>query len=86
MEIQSVEQATFLPNPKTKREQCIEPCQGCNKMYSDENIGDVCIAYKNPKFIHRLGGCALQSNKVIESIKQKKTNPIKASKRLRRKK
>lgn len=76
--------ATFLPNPDVMREQCIPECMGCNKMFSDENTGDVCIAYVNPKAMHRLGGCALQSNKEIEITAKKKINPIKASKRGRR--
>jgi hypothetical protein len=79
----SHEKATILPNPQIVREQCTEQCTGCNKMYSDENIGDVCIAYTNPKALHRLG-CALKSNKIIEEIKEKKINPIKASKKARK--
>lgn len=86
------ETATFLPNPKglkvgdgeyIKREQCVEECMGCNKMFSDENIGDVCIAFLYPKEKHRLGQCLLQSNRKIEVIAKKKINPIKASKRAR---
>lgn len=47
-----------LPNPDgvwiTKdqlvtREQCVQQCQGCRNMFSDENIGDVCIPYADPK-------------------------------------
>ena len=86
MEGLTVEKATFLPNPHIEREQCVTQCEGCNKMYSDENIGDVCIAYFSPKAKHRLG-CALQSNRKIEAdATAKKINPIKASKRARRKK
>lgn len=79
-----MEKAIFLPNPEIKREQCIEQCNGCNKIYSDENIGNVCIAYVNPNALFRLGECALKSNKVIEKDTKKKINPIKMSKRLRR--
>jgi len=77
------ERATFLPNPDVERKQCVKECLGCDKMYSDENIGDVCIAYINPKNIHRIG-CGLQSNKIIEVSVKKKINPIKASKRGKR--
>jgi hypothetical protein len=78
------EKATFLPNPDVKREQCVEECIGCNKMYSDSNIGDVCIAYVSPKAVHRMG-CALASNKKSEATEgKKKINPLKASKRGRR--
>lgn len=77
------EKATILPNPHIKREQCIEKCQGCNKMYSDENIGDVCIAYADPKAIWRRG-CALASNKKTEVSTKKKVNPLKWSKRRNR--
>jgi hypothetical protein len=76
--------ANVLPNPDVKREQCVNECKGCQKMFSDENIGDVCIAYVNPKAIHRIG-CSLKTNKELEYIKAQKLNPIKASKRSRRK-
>lgn len=76
--------ANILPNPGVKREQCVKECIGCEKMFSDENIGDVCIAYVNPKAIHRFG-CPLQTNKPEETKKDsKKINPLKKSKRSRR--
>ena len=75
----SYEKATFLPNPHVKREQCVAGCQGCNKMFSDSDIGDVCIAYVDPAKIHRLGGCYLQSNKKMAEEEQKKINPLKAN-------
>ena len=75
--------ANVLPNPSVKREQCVEQCKGCEKMFSDENIGDVCIAYVSPKAVHRIG-CALQTNKEVTQEKAQKVNPIKASKRARR--
>ena len=46
---EEIEEKIVLPNPEVKRDQCVKECQGCNKMFSDENIGDVCIAYINPK-------------------------------------
>ena len=87
--------ADYLPNPQglfdaetktfTPREQCIPACQECDKMFSDHDIGDVCIAYINPKAIWRKGNCALSSHKVIEDTGPKKfINPIKSSKRGRR--
>ena len=83
MNNQYVEKATFLPNPDVAREQCVQECTGCNKMFSDANIGDVCIAYADPKIWK--GVCPLQSNKKFEPVKgKKKMNPLKASKRLRR--
>lgn len=75
--------ATVLPKPHVKREQCVEQCDGCAKMYSDENVGDVCIAYVSPKAIHRIG-CCLKTNKEAEQEKTHKINPLKASKRARR--
>ena len=86
MEEQIFEKATFLPNPHVKREQCVVGCEGCKKMYSDNTIGDVCIAYRDPKVMFNRGGCFLHSNKKVEAEAKKKINPIKASKRLRRKK
>lgn len=74
------EKATYLPNPNIKRKQCVKQCEGCNKMFSDENIGDVCIAYADPKETHRIG-CFLKSNKETQKITKKKLNPIKKSKR-----
>lgn len=47
-----------LPNPDgvwiTKdvlvtRQQCVKQCQGCRNMFSDENKGDVCIPWGDPK-------------------------------------
>lgn len=78
-----VEKAKILPNPEVIREQCVEECIGCKKMYSDENVGDVCIAYIDPKISHRNGGCALKSNKEILSESGKKVNPLKASRRMK---
>lgn len=75
--------ANILPNTDIEREQCVKECTGCLKMYSDETIGDVCIAYISPKAKHRLG-CGLKTNKEIEIESKKKINPLKASKRLRR--
>lgn len=82
MNTQIVDKATFLPNSDISREQCIKECLGCNKMFSDVNIGNVCIAYVDPKIWK--GVCPLQSNKKIETVKGKKINPLKASKRMRR--
>ena len=31
-----------------QREQCIDKCEGCDRMFSDENIGDVCMPYLYP--------------------------------------
>lgn len=78
------EPATFLPNPDIHREQCVKGCDGCNKMYSDNTVGDVCIAYIDPKYWFDRGGCALKSNKMFDDSGKKKINPIKASKRARR--
>ena len=39
----------MLLNNDVKREQCVKQCVGCNRMFSDENIGDVCEAYQFPK-------------------------------------
>lgn len=69
-----------LPNPELEREQCVKECIGCNKIYSDHDIGDVCIAYFSPKAKQKLG-CPLQSNKEIEKVDKKWVNPIKHSKR-----
>jgi hypothetical protein len=84
------ERSTFLPRPYINREKCVVECMGCKKMYSEIPLGEcvledhVCIAYINPKAIQKRG-CALQSNKAkLEEVK-KKVNPLKASKRARRK-
>jgi len=82
--------ASVLPNPHIKREPCVEQCMGCHKIYSDLPLGEcsledhVCIAYVSPKAIHRIG-CALKTNREMEQEKAQKLNPIKASKRARRK-
>jgi hypothetical protein len=87
-----VERATVLPNPHVKRENCVPECIGCKKIYSNLPLGEcnledhVCIAYTSPKAMNRLGVCALHSKRIIESVEKKKINPIKASKRARRKK
>ena len=85
------EPATYLPNPHMPRKACIPDCRGCNKMYSDLPDGErgledfVCISYMDPNILHRLGECALKSNKVHTKDTGKKVNPLKASKRLIRK-
>lgn len=81
MKKESINKPTVLPNSHIKREQCAEGCKGCNKMFSDENIGDVCISYVDPKERFRLGECYLKSNKEIESGDKKKINPLKLNKR-----
>ena len=70
MAVKKVEEK-ILPNPELPREQCVEECSGCEMMFSDSNIGDVCIAYLNPKAIQRLG-CAIQTNKITETDKKEK--------------
>lgn len=83
--------AKFLPNPHIERENCVEQCMGCAKIYSDIPLGEcsledhVCIAYVSPKAIHRIG-CFLKTNKDFVTEKEHKVNPLKASKRARRKK
>ena len=42
-----------------------------------------CKSYTDPAKVHRRG-CFLKSNKEIEQTKKKKINPLKASKRARR--
>jgi hypothetical protein len=37
-----------LPHPEVYREQCVPECKGCEKMYSDKKVGDVCMAYISP--------------------------------------
>lgn len=80
------EKATFLPRPEITREQCVEGCEGCGKMYSDNgtNIGEVCVAYVSPKAQFRRGVCLLKTNRTFEEEGGKKINPLKASKRARK--
>jgi hypothetical protein len=54
----------------------VPECEGCNKI-----DGDICTAYLYPAAKHRLCECPLKSNRILEIIKDKKINPIKASKR-----
>lgn len=90
MEMENFERAEFLPNPNIKREFCVPECMGCNKMYSNIPFGKcvledhVCIAYASPKEMHRNGGCVLKSNRILTAEEIKKMNPLKASKRARR--
>ena len=88
-----ITKSSFLPNPDAEREPCVPECDGCNRRYERiivteggmiPVIDDVCISYTNPAAIHRLG-CPMKSNKVVESTNgKKKINPLKLSKRLRR--
>ncbi len=72
-------QATVLPNPDgmwdgetqtfIPREQCAQQCAGCKKMFSDHDMGDVCIAYISPKAHwrnYRIEVDKLKDNKEIE--------------------
>lgn len=54
----------------------VPECEGCNRI-----VDGVCSAYLNPSVRHRLCECPLKSNKVLEVIKDKKVNPLKASKK-----
>jgi len=56
-------------------------CDGCIKAIAKE---DRCVAYEYPENWYRLGGCPLKSNKVLEIVKGKKVNPLKASRRKKR--
>lgn len=81
----------ILPKPEVNREQCIEGMcwnseEKCKYIYNDEN-GDFCKAYIIPATWKRIGGCPLSSIAAIETQETvKKINPLKASKRSRRKK
>lgn len=55
-----------------------EICDGCLKAVPLE---DRCIAYPFPRLWEHLGGCPLKTNKELEVKRNKKINPIKASKR-----
>ena len=75
-----------LPNPRAKREQCVHGlCDGCGKMFSDSNLGDVCIIYESPKAWKRKGDCPMKTNKPVQAEVKVKVNPLKASKRALRK-
>lgn len=89
------EKTTYLPNPEAHREPCIDKCMGCNKVFTKQVVNiestilveeDVCIAYAKPEKMHRLGHCALASNKQLQTQEKKKVNPLKASKRSKRRK
>lgn len=69
-----------ITNQPIQRLQCVEACTGCDKLFEDSNLGDVCVAYYNPSERQRLG-CALQSNRELTKEEVKKINPLKASKR-----
>lgn len=71
-----------LPNDHIHREMIVEECDGCNKVWSN-GIESFCKSYTDPAKVHRRG-CFLKSNKEIEQTKKKKINPLKASKRARR--
>ena len=58
-----------------------ELCDGCIKANVKE---DRCVSYAFPENWDRLGGCALKSNKVLDIVKGKKVNPLKASRRKKR--
>jgi hypothetical protein len=57
----------------------VEICTGCLKI-TDER----CSVYASPAVWERKGGCPMKTNKVLEVKKDKKINPIKASKRAKR--
>lgn len=64
----------ILPNPNLEREQCIELCKGCEKMFSDKNVGDVCIPFLSPlakwknyrKMNKTIHISKVQSKKIVE--------------------
>lgn len=77
----------ILPKPEVNREQCIDGLctfegQVCNKVYSDEKNGNVCIAYEKPS--RWIRGCRLSSIVRLTEKQKKKINPLKASRRKNR--
>jgi len=58
----------------------MELCSGCLKA---DNI-DECSIYSMPSVWVKKGGCPMKTNKKVEIKKDKKINPLKASKRSNR--
>jgi hypothetical protein len=54
----------------------VPECEGCNRI-----VDGVCTAYLNPAVRHRACVCPLKSNRTLETITEKKVNPLKASKK-----
>ena len=76
---------TVLPNPDAPRAPIVEKCAGCNKIYDDGTLPiQFCISYAVPASRQRLG-CPLQSNREMTKEEIKKVNPLKASKRSKKK-
>lgn len=86
------EKITYLPNPELERKPCVDECDGCLKIFEREITPpegmilvqeNVCVSYADPKAMHRLG-CPMKTNREISKEEKKRINPLKASKRLRR--
>lgn len=69
----------ILPNPNVEREPCVLQCADCTKQWDMPGCM-VCVCYRSPKTLWRLG-CPMADNKKIEQAKGRKINPLKASKR-----
>jgi hypothetical protein len=69
--------------PTLTKTQVIDKCLGCKKITED----NFCEAYINPEGKWAVGGCGISTHisKLSEEVK-KKINPLKASKRLKKKK
>ena len=74
-----------------KKTEVVREC--CNKVFTNLDGSQVCISYVNPAEKHRLGHCALASNRIdIEAVARtqlkmapkKFVNPLKLSKRKNR--
>jgi hypothetical protein len=71
-------------NEPNMRKPIIEKCVGCKKITED----NCCEVYINPEVKWAVGGCGISTHisKLPPDVIAKKINPLKASKRLKKKK
>jgi len=56
-------------------------CEGCNKVTTNTAGEKLCLVFPSPDAKWRFGNCPMASHLVVVVKKDKKLNPIKASKR-----
>lgn len=56
-------------------------CEGCNKIAVDTGGCKLCTVFPSPDAKWRFGNCPMASHLAVAVKKEKKLNPIKASKR-----
>ncbi len=74
----------ILEELRNDKQPIVPECAGCSRVEEDSGTCPTCSTFAYPATKWRLGNCYMQDHIVEEKKKRKYINPIKASKRMRR--